>query len=206
MSVLTLPVTLPDHDFAKITLSAQHQTARTTSPFSYHSQVFVHSGQRWMADVDLPLQTRADAEAWLAILMELAGGAGEIHLGDPAGAVPRGTANGTPLVDGASQTGQQLDTKGWTPSQTGVLLAGDYIEIGSGTSRRLYKIVADADADGTGLATLKIWPRLRESPSDGAAISTSDTRGTFEIPPQDFGWQWQPPTLTSLKFHAVEAI
>lgn len=206
MSVLSLPVTLPDHEFASIRLRAENRTARTTSPFTLAAQIHVQAGQRWRAEVTLTLRKRADAEQYIAYLSELAGGVGEIHLGDPAGATPRGSWAGSPAVNGANQTGQTLDIDGLTANESGIALAGDYIELGSGTTRRLYKVLEDADADVNGEATLNIWPRLRESPGDNAVIVTADTRGTFEIPAQQFGWGWRPPSLTQISFTALEAI
>jgi hypothetical protein len=205
VSVLSLPVTLPDHQFARISIRPQNATARTNSPFTFAAQTQIWTGQRWRADVSLPIKSRADAEAWLAALTEIAGGVGELHIGDPAGASPEGSWGGSPTVQGGSQTGQTLDIDGLSSSVTGIAKAGDYFQVGSGTSRRLYKLVEDADSNGSGEATLKFWPYLRESPSDNAAVVVNDTRGTFEIP-GNVSWTWQPPDLTVIEFTAVEAI
>ena len=51
-----------------------------------------------------------------------------------------------------------LITDGWTPSQTGILLTGDYIQLGTGLASRLHKVLADVNSDGGGNATFDIWP------------------------------------------------
>jgi hypothetical protein len=54
---------------------------------------------------------------------------GTFLLGDGAGKVARGIATGTPVVGSALQTGTSLVTKGWTATQTGILVVGDYIQV-----------------------------------------------------------------------------
>jgi hypothetical protein len=103
-----------------------------------------------------------------------------------------GTQGGTPLVDGASQTGSSLITKGWTNSVSNVLRAGDVITIAGVyavnpvtklTTGRLQQFVITANANSglsTGPATLSISPPITvtgttqtvtASPADNAAIT-----------------------------------
>jgi len=98
-------------------------------------------------------------------------------IGDPKRATPKGNPVGTPVVNGAGQSGYTLATRGWTASATGVLLDGDCIQIGY----RLHRVTADANADSSGHATLAIWPPLRETPADGATIQTSNCKGIFRL-------------------------
>ena len=125
----------------------------------------------------LPAMQRASAEAWHGFLLSLNGPWGTFTLYDPLARQPQGSAAGTPLVNGGSQTGQSLITDGWVPSTTGILKAGDYIQIG----QSLYKIMKDADSDGSGNATFDIFPRLRSSPVDNTPIITDTCRGIFRL-------------------------
>ena len=174
---ISYPLSLPSTNLARVTVSSSSAVAISRSPFSFAAQVQQFNGQLWNAEVTLPPLARADAEPWIAFLLKLNGQQGTFLLGDPAGKTPRGTATGTPLVNGASQTGQSLVTDGWTISVTNILRAGDYIQIG----QRLYKVLNDVNSNGSGQATLDIWPRLRESPSDNASIVTASCVGLFRL-------------------------
>lgn len=203
MSALAWPTDLPpvSEEWA---LQAPTQAFR--SPFTGSVQVRELAGARWMVtlafnqddpDVLAPLQ---------ALLVRLRGQAGTFALHSHHRPVPRGVATGTPLVDGASQTGASLDTKGWTAGQSGILLAGDYI----GVNGELKMVVADADADGAGLATLLIEPPLRASPADEAVITTVRPTATFRLA-DDGQARWRtvgarPEPLTSLTVTAEEVI
>lgn len=47
--------------------------ARNVSPFTFQSQTYVHSGERWEFDLIIPpVKTTATALAWMAFLRDLA--------------------------------------------------------------------------------------------------------------------------------------
>ena len=175
---ISYPLSLPTNvSPSRITFTAASAVAISRSALSFVSQVQQYDGQLWQAEVTLPPMNRATAEEWIVFLLKLNGQYGTFLLGDIAAKTPRGIATGTPLVKGASQTGQELITDGWTNSTTGILKAGDYIQIG----QRLYKNLSDVNSNGSGEATLDIWPRLRESPADNASIIVSSTVGLFRL-------------------------
>lgn len=202
---ITYPIAMPGIP-AAVSIRAASAVQTSVSPFTYQQQTQAHQGQVWRATITSPKLKRADAEEWISFLLKLNGAQHTFLLGDDAATEPRGSALGTPVVDGAGQTGQTLDTRGWTANETGVLLPGDYIQVDTGSSARLYKVLTKADADASGLATLDIWPRLRDKPADGTAITTSDPVGLFRLAQNVAGWDWQPPSLTVIEFEAVEAI
>lgn len=158
------------------------------SPFTGEATTYEWSGEWWEYECTLPPLERADAAAWQAFLLNMRGKAKTCLLGDPNAATMRGTPGGTPLVDGGSQTGRELDVKGLGTNQTNAFRAGDYIQLGSGSGAELYMVTADANADGSGLATLDIWPALRTSPSDSGSITTSSPRGVFRLATNQAGW------------------
>ena len=205
---ITYPLSLPTTKSPKrISFSQRSFIGLSTSPFTGHTQVFEHQGQTWGASITLPVMERADAEEWQSFILQLNGQFGTFLLGPwSAGDAPRGVATGTPLVNGASQTGQELITDGWTTGVTGILLAGDWIQIG----QRLYKVMVDVDSDGSGNATLDIWPRLRESPADNDTIITADPLGLFRLNSnQNVIFEATGPAagpLYTLSFSAIEAI
>lgn len=108
-----------------------------------------------------------------------------------------GTKAGTPLVNGASQTGSSLVTDGWTASSA-VLKRGDIITI-EGVYRvhpetkqstgvlQQFVVTEDVTADVSGNATVKISPSIvttgafknvSGSPIDNAQISVAGTAST----------------------------
>jgi hypothetical protein len=201
---VTYPLTLPTSPTSRsITIRKRSAVALASSPFTYQLQSYTWGGQIWMADVSLPPMTRAQAEPWIAVLSSLNGSEGSFLLGDTANLAPRGTATGTPLVKGASQTGYDLVTDGWTNGVTGILKAGDWIQLGTGSTARLYKVMADANSNGSGEATLTLWPKLRSSPADNAAITISSPMGRFMLA-DDIDWTIDAQKLYSLSFQAIE--
>lgn len=201
---ISYPLDLPaDPAPAKIRIYPRSMVAVSISPFSGAQQAYSHPGQLWQADITLPPMTRAQAAPWIAALLQLNGRYGTFRLGDDSGKTAQGVATGTPLVNGASQTGQSLVTDGWTISTTGILKQGDYIQIGD----RLYMVLNDANSDSSGNATLDIWPRLRESPADNAAITVSNCKGLFRLMSNEMPWEVAPGKIYSgITLSCIEAI
>ena len=204
---ITYPLTPPaTPGFNRAEFSITNFVSRSSSVFTGKTQVQTHQGQVWGVQFGLPPMKRAAAEEWNAFFASLNGSFGTFLVGDPLGGNPRGTTPGAPAVAGASQTGQELNTDGWTATQTGILLAGDYIQLTDGSTERLHKVLVDVDSDGGGLATIDIWPRLRESPTDSSSIVVNDTVGTFRLLDNTTRWFEQLGDFYSLAFSAVEAI
>lgn len=175
---ISYPLTLPTTSgIARVSMQYQAVNALVMSPNTLQQQVQEFEGECFLAEVALPIQSKDEAGAWRAFLCSLQGVKGTFMLGDPLNTSPQGTAPGAPKVDGASQTGRELATKGWTASQEGVLLAGDWIQVG----QRLHMVLVDADSDGSGDATLDICPALRESPADNDTIITENAKGLFRL-------------------------
>lgn len=200
---ISYPITLPSTPApSEIRIAPRSIVAVSVSPFSGAQQAYQHQGQFWQADISLPPMRIADAAPWMAAFLQLNGRYGTFYLGNAAMKTPRGTATGTPLVKGASQTGQSLVTDGWTAGVTGILKQGDYLQI----ENRLYMVIVDANSDGTGNATLDIWPRLRSAPADNAPITVSNCKGLFRLTTNEMPWVHKPGGIVELSFSAVEAI
>ncbi len=102
-----------------------------------------------------------------------------------------GALGGTPVVNGASQTGSSLVTNGWTASVTGILNAGDVFTIPgvyavnpltqqSTGALRNFVVTATVNSDAGGNVTIPIYPAITTSgayqtvtasPASGAAIT-----------------------------------
>jgi len=180
---ISYPLSMPNAPgFQKQNLSAVNVVGIAVSPFTKQQQTYEWPAEYWHLDIALPPMSRTLAEAWVTFLVSLRGYVGTFHAGDGAVKAPQGVATGTPVVNGAqSAAGVTLNTKGWTHSVTGILKAGDYIQLGTGTQQRVYKVLTDANSDSSGNATLDIFPRLREGVSDGQPITLTNCQGTFRL-------------------------
>ena len=207
---ISYPLSTPTNiGIANITLSAENAVAISQSPFTYQQQVVAHPGQRWAASISLPPMKRPDAEYWVAFLLSLKGQIGTFLLGDPNCVAAQGSASttpGTPLVNGAGQTGDTLIIDGLPVSTTGYLLPGDYIQLGSSTTTQFYKVLTQVNTSVSGGATLDLWPNLRSSPANNATIIVANTKGRFRL--KDNVTQWGINEISSygITFDCVEAL
>lgn len=129
-------------------------------------------GARWTATVSMKNMPPEKHRLWMATLAQLRGMSGSCYL-SPSFAFPRrGAGGGTPLVNGASQTGNTLNVDGGPLSTTAWLKVGDYFSFTNGVGDTELKIVvsADVNTDGTGAATITFEPPIRSAPADDAPI------------------------------------
>jgi len=172
------PADIPDVSGVRaISFISDWSVQTSESPWTFKRQTFSTFGDRWRAVVELPPMNRQVAGQWQGLLLLLEGGYQNFLFGDVFNPSPMGLALGTPRVDGASQEGRTLNTKGWTANITGQLLAGDKIQIGN----RLHQVLRNVNSDASGNATIDIFPSLRESPPDSLIIETEETRGLFAL-------------------------
>ena len=206
----TYPLSLPTvTGIARIKMIARDTIGMSVSPFTGTQQVYRHQGQAWEADITLPPMKRAEAEEWNSFLLRLRGQYGTFLMGDPNAATPRGSASsvaGTPLVNGADQIGDELNIDGLPVSATGYLKAGDYIQIGTGASSTLHKVLEDVDSNASGQATLNLWPRIRTAPTNNASVTVSNAKGLFRLAANESGWDINEASIYGVTFGVVEAL
>lgn len=203
---IVYPLTFPDQCIKAVTIRARNIVAMSASPFTGQQQVYKHQGQWWEMEVTLPPMKQDNAEQMAAFLIKLNGQYGTFLLGDPASTEPRGIGSGTPLVKGASQTGDSLLTYGWTPSIAGILKAGDWIQLGNSSSTRLHKVLDDVNSDSGGNATLQIWPALRSSPGDNALITVNNAKGRWRLSSNDINYSIEAGKIYGMTFACMEAL
>jgi hypothetical protein len=203
---ISYPLTIPDTYVRSVTIRARSVVGLSISPTTLEQQAFAWPGEAWEAAIDFVPLKREDAEPLIALLVALNGREGSFLLGDPLGTTPRGVASGAPKVMGAGQSGKVLVTDGWTPSTTGILKAGDWLQLGAGGSTHLHKMMADANSDGSGLATLDIWPRLRSAPSDDAALIVHGAKGIWRLASNEREWQMSVGKRYAFSVTCIEVI
>ncbi len=204
---ISYPLAFPTHTKRKtIMIRAKNTVGLSVNPYNLSQQTYRWPGEGWEADIVIPPMSRADAETWIAWLLSLRGHHGTFTMGFPLLGTARGEAGGTPIVNGADQTGDTLTISGATISQTGWLKAGDCIQIGTGSSARIKKVLADVDADGAGEATIDVWPRIRTAPEDTSAVVVSNPVGVWRLSSNETAWSVDNAEIYGLSFGAIEAI
>lgn len=199
MTTLTMP-TAPG--FASVNFGLRANSKKNSSPLDGTTQTIEFPGSAWSFSATITRMDRIQAAEWQAMFTQLRGLAGRFYVGDPAAKTPRGTALGTPLVNGASQTGNTLVTDGWTANQTGLLLPGDYFQVGT----ELKMVVTTATSNGAGASTITFEPPIRTAPADNAAIITANPVCIMRLEREDsVSWDIEPPVFYNLSFSAVES-
>ena len=200
MTTLSMPTTPTGFRVNRFALISN--TIMFTSPLNGTTQTLEFPGAKWGGLFTLPPMKRAVAAPWLSFFTQLRGAAGRFYGFDPNAKTPRGVASGSPLVNGSSQTGVSLTTDAWPVSTTGLLLPGDYFQVGS----ELKMVTASVDSNGSGEATITFEPPLRASPSDNATIIyTNPTCVMRLVDDSQTGWDVDQLGLYGLSFTGVEA-
>jgi hypothetical protein len=192
---ISYPLALPTHTgFSEVELRASNAVAYSRSPFTFAGQAFAYSGQMWQANITLPPMRRADAEQWIAWLVSLRGQLGTFLLGDNISCDPRGTATSATISGSAGDNSV-------TVAMSGTLLAGDYFQLGSGTTATLHKVLQDQDGDGT----LEIWPAIRSNQSTSSA-TLSSAQGVFMLSTNEQSWSISNAAVYGISFSAMERL
>ena len=177
-----------------IELRAVNAVSTSQSPFTYKQQVISHTGQKWEASVSIPSVRRDKAAEWKAMLVALKGQTGTFLLGDPDYVSPRGTVTSCVVTGNAGDETISV-------VMTGSLLAGDYIQLGSGAAARLHQVLLDQTGDGE----LEIWPALRSDYTSATAV-TDSPKGVFRLNQNVSSWSINNASSYGISFEAVEVI
>ncbi len=198
MSVLAFPPTLIPSASEFLLVS---NTQIFESPLSGHVQSLELPGARWRANLTFDKLSEADGRDLAGFLAALRGRSGTFTLHDHSLLSPRGVGTGTPLVNGASQTGSTLITDGWTVSTPGIMKTGDLFQIGN----ELKILTADVASDSGGNATLIFESPIRTSPAENSAIIINSPKALMKLSSDDFaGYRLTAPTKYNLKLSCFE--
>ena len=146
------------------------------SPFGGSEQAVDLLNDRWLMSVELPPSSHVNG-AWLeAFVGAMRGQVNVVALYHFARPVPRGTARGTILVNGAvAQGASSIAVDGISPG-TGTLLAGDLLGVGG----QIVMVAADVTAVA-GAATVSIVNRVRAAIADNAAVTWDKPTALFRL-------------------------
>jgi hypothetical protein len=208
--MVTYPLSMPAQGVKGIVIRKAEAGGITSSPYSGSQEVYAYPGQWWEADVTLKPASLSAAGAIEGFIGLLRGTYGTFLMGDPMRPTPLGMAAsspGTPVVNGAQSAGANtLNIKGAGASKTKYLAAGDYIQLGSGLNTHLHQVLQDANTDGSGNATLTLWPNLRAAVADNDTVVVTACMGLFRMAQSKQAITRRPGPFTDYGFTAMEAI
>ena len=125
-------------------------------------------GQLWRMTCNFAPLTRAQFSPILAFIISQRGSYDTFTIAPNVHKDTQGSATGSPLVNGASQTGRSVITDGWNASIT-IFKAGDFCKFAN--HDKIYVVSADATSNGSGASTISIEPALITSPANDSAIT-----------------------------------
>ena len=144
------------------------------SAFDGSVQAQLLGAPRWTFEVSTGVMKLDEAPQWEALVQRLRGRVNRVRAWDwrreqPLTKAPGALGSPTVRVDA---TGNTVQTQGWTPSITGILLAGSRFSVNG----ELKSLSVDADSDSSGRATLSFEPPLRATaPAGGALVLVKPT-------------------------------
>lgn len=149
--------------------------------FGGPAQRVLRAGSRWAAQVDVSPKTSIEAMAWSVILER--GQTFLLDIPQPDLAI---AAEGTPRINGASQTGDAVEIDGLPAGY--YLYVGQWISIVIDGQRYAYNLRATSQANGSGEITAYLNPALRVSPgnNDVVEIEAPKMEGFIDLPESAF--------------------
>lgn len=118
--------------------------------------------------------------------------------------IATGAGSGTGTAT-AGQLGSSLNVDGASTSVTGWLKAGDYIQLGSGSTTTLHKVLLNVNSNSSGQVTLEIWPSMRRPPLDNSLVVLNGAKGRFRLASNEQSFSINDASRYGIAFGAMEA-
>lgn len=176
-------------------------TQQFTSPLSRWTQRNELDGPRWKATYTTIPMRRSTFAPLQAVLIKAKGRVNRLKAFDTDAPALLGTGGGSPVVMGASQTGDSLITDGWTALASGLMLPGDYFSV----NNEFKMVTASVDSDSGGVATVNFEPPLRASPADNAVLTTSVPKCLMTLDSDILSWDSDEAGIYQFSFSMTEA-
>lgn len=230
---IVYPLRLPRvSGFARIEIFKASVVGTTVGPYDGSLRTYVWPGQWWEGQIVLPGLNESKSPAWEAFFGKLNGKEGSFLFSDAVRSKPRGSARANIILDGSGQPvldsygdytistaldnpviegsvaarSQEVPVKGLRASASGWLLAGDYVQFGSGATARLHQVLEDFSSNGSGKGTLVVWPRTREALLDGDPLVYTNAKGVFKLTDSRQGMSRRPGPLSETSFSCRELL
>lgn len=166
VGVTRVPPDYPETPVPRDATITSYSPTWVTVSNSLRRKSVTRGAHAWQITMRYGAMSRATFAPLWAFLVSQAGRAGSFTAKVPA-MLPQGTTTGVPRVNGANQTGSLVVTDGWTAGAT-VYKAGDWVQFDG--DEKVYMVTADVVADGSGNASIPIYPALMKSPIDNIDV------------------------------------
>lgn len=204
MSILSLPAGLK---VERQSIGVRRSDANFFSAYTGAVQSRVLGPQRWAISLVAPRWlTRAESAVWVGLILRLRGQANQLAVGDLKNTTPAGTMRGTMTLDGAHSIGATtINIAAGAGQASTTLLTGDWLQIDTGASRELVRLVADATADGSGDIACTVEPPLRLAHSGGASVTWDTPTGLFRMATPAVDWSVEQALETGYVLDLIES-
>lgn len=207
MAAPSYPLTMPTNvNFKTSNWTLQRTVAYTRSPFTYEQTVHEYEGTQWTATLSLPPLSRELAAEWQVFLTQLHGRKGTFLMPEPDSKTPRGSVTNTIQVNGAHAVGAFDITIFNGDASTNLLKKGDFIQLGSAATAKLYMVTADTAADVNGAATIPIEPSLKTALSGNETVVYTNPMGVFRLSQNEISWNANEVSIYGISFAVEEAL
>ena len=187
-----MPLAFPSVGIKNMSMRLKRVTSVSTSPFTLDTQVAVHQGARWEAEISLPLRTHTEARSVEAFIVGLKGQSGTFTFGNPL--------HTSTLTNGAVSTAAiRAETLELSTGAASVIPAGTYFEL----LGYLYLVTEDKAANE---ATLNFQPPLRIAVTSAQPIKYNLPKSLWRMASDDIGWSISEASVYGFTFACVEAL
>lgn len=194
-----MPLSWPTNPVTGALVGIQNMSMRlrrvvsvSESPFTLDTQVNVHQGARWEAEISLPPLSHAEARSVEAFIVGLKGREGTFTFGNPL--------HTSTLSNGAvSSAAIRAETFELSSGASVAVQAGTYFELND----YLYLVTEDKAANE---ATLNFQPPLRIAVTSSQAITYNLPKSLWRMTANDIGWSINEASIYGFTFACVEAL
>lgn len=202
MAIITMPAIVAAN-CGEFSIGQRRFDLEEMSESSGATQARVLGPPRWQLSISSPSvgMSLAVASEWEAMLMLLRGKVNHLAAWDIVRFAPRGTCRGVMTLSGAHAQGATSLLIAVTGQSGLTLLKGDWLQLGTGTTSQLFKLVADATAGASNI-TVTVEPPVR--PVGGFAGGTSVTWDKplchYKLASEAPSWSYRPGFNTQTGF------
>jgi hypothetical protein len=203
---ITYPLALPTFRVVNsFRFGLARSAAVSRSPFTGTEQVYEWPAASWSAGFDVMAKTPAEWAQLDGFIAALRGRVGTVLIGPRHVPRPSGTAATAGVTAGAASAGARvLSLSGLGNART--LAAGDFLQLGSGATARLYCVSEPATSSAGGAASVSIEPPLRAAVTGGSAVTLARPATVMRSVAGEISVDLQPGGLRMASFGFVEAL